>query len=57
MEIQKVVLKMEYFKQKLLLVEDDLKLSVSLISYYQQQGYVVDHVVSGKAAVDDINPP
>ncbi len=57
MEIQKVVLKMEYFKQKLLLVEDDLKLSVSLISYYQQQGFVVDHVVSGKAAVDDINPP
>ncbi len=45
---------MEKFRQKLLLVEDDQQLSVSLIRYYQQQGFIVDYVVSGKAAVDHI---
>jgi DNA-binding response OmpR family regulator len=53
MEIQKVSA-MGKFKQRLLLVEDDQQLSVALINYYRNQGFVVDHVNSGKKAIDYI---
>ena len=39
---------------QLLLVEDDQQLSAALINYYQNLGFVVDHVNSGKKAIDYI---
>lgn len=54
MKIEREVLAMTNFRLQLLLVEDDQQLSNALVIYYKKQGDVVNHVSSGKAAVNFI---
>ena len=45
---------MEQSGHQLLVVEDDQHLASTLIIYYRKEGFVVDHVSSGKAAINFI---